>query len=64
MMRISEHGHVIITFAASVVLLAQGDTFPTKAQNRSNVPDARQIMESSIAAAGLTDAAQLHLSGV
>ena len=39
-----------IAFAASAVFLAQGETVPTKPQNPSGLPDARQIMESSIAA--------------
>jgi hypothetical protein len=50
MLRISEHGNVIILLAASSALFTQGDDFPVKSQNRSSVPDVRQIVESSIAA--------------
>jgi hypothetical protein len=50
MMRISEHGNVIIILAASSALFAQCDDFPVKSQDRSSVPDIRQIVESSIAA--------------
>ena len=50
MMRISEHGNVIIMLAASSALFAQSDDFPVKSQNHSSVPDVRQIVESSIAA--------------
>jgi hypothetical protein len=50
MMRISEHGNVIIMLAASSALFAQSHDFPVKSQNHSSVPDVRQIVESSIAA--------------
>jgi hypothetical protein len=47
MMRISEHGNVIIMLSA---LFAQSDDFRVKSQDHSSVPDVRQIVESSIAA--------------
>jgi len=50
MMRISEHGSVIILLAASSALFAQSDNFPGKSPSHSSVPDVRQIVESSIAA--------------
>src|SRR6202049_2262908 len=50
MPRISERGNVIILLAASSALFAQGDDSSVKTQNRSSVPDVRQIVESSIAA--------------
>jgi hypothetical protein len=50
MLRISARGNVIVVLAVSAAFLAQGDDVPDKSQNRSSVPDARQIMESSIAA--------------
>ena len=50
MLRFSGHAKTIMMFAVSAALLAQGDTVPVEAQNDSNVPDVRQIMESSIAA--------------
>src|ERR1700674_5620040 len=50
MMRISEPGNLIILLAAASALFAQNDDFPVKSQNRSRVPDVRQIVESSISA--------------
>ena len=47
-------------FAASSALFAQSDDFPVKSQNHSSVPDARQIMESSIAATQRHWQARLH----
>jgi len=50
MMRISEPGNLIVLLAAASALFAQSDDFPVKSQNRSSIPDVRQIVESSIAA--------------
>lgn len=50
MTRISEHRSVLVIVAASALLFAHGDTRPVNAENRSNAPDARQIIASSIAA--------------
>jgi hypothetical protein len=50
MMRIIEHGNVIIMLAALAALFAQSVDSPVKSQNHSSVPDVRQIVESSIAA--------------
>jgi hypothetical protein len=50
MMRISEHRNVIFMLAASFAFFAQSDDFPIKSQDYSSLPDARQIVESSIAA--------------
>jgi hypothetical protein len=50
MLRISEHGNIIILLAASFAAFGQSDDFPVKSQNRSSVLDVRQIVESSIAA--------------
>jgi hypothetical protein len=49
-MLINRHRNVIIMFAASFALFAQSNDFPVKSQDHSGVPDARQIIESSIAA--------------
>jgi len=53
-----------IAFAASAVFLTQGETVPTKPQNQSSLPDARQIMESSIAATQRDWKARLHYTYV
>jgi hypothetical protein len=60
MMRTSEHRNVIVMFAASAGLFAQADTSPVKSQTRSSAPDARQIMEASIAATQRDWKARLH----
>jgi hypothetical protein len=60
MIRISEHRTVIITLAASFALFAQSDEFPVKSQDHSSVPDARQIVESSIATTQRHWQARLH----
>jgi hypothetical protein len=60
MMRISEHGNVIIMLAASFAFFAQSDDFPVKSQDHSSVPDVRQIVESSIAATQRHWQARLH----
>ena len=62
MMRTSEHRNVIVMFAASAGLFAQADTSPVKSQTRSSAPDARQIMEASIAATQRDWKARLHYS--
>jgi hypothetical protein len=49
-MLINRNRNVIIMFAASSALFAQSNDFPVKSQDHSSVPDARQIIESSIAA--------------
>ncbi len=41
---------MIILFAAAFASFILGDDFPAKSQNHSSVPDARQIVEESIAA--------------
>ena len=46
--------------ALIAILFAQGDTSPVKSQNRSSAPDARQIMEASIAATQRDWKARLH----
>ena len=60
MMRIRVHGIVIIMLAASSALFAQRNHSPVKAQDHSSVPDARQIMESSIAATQRQWQVRLH----
>jgi hypothetical protein len=50
MLRISARWNVFVVLAISFAGLAQSDDVPVKAQNHSSVPDARQIMESSISA--------------
>ena len=60
MMQITEHRNVMIMFVTSAVLFAQGDIVPIKSQNHSSVADARQIMESSIAATKRQWEARLH----
>ena len=50
MARISACGNVIAALSVSAAFWAQGDNVPDKSQDSSSVPDARQIMESSIAA--------------
>jgi hypothetical protein len=59
MMRISEHGNIIIILAASSALFAQNDDFPVKSQNHSSV-HVRQIVESSVAATQRHWQARLH----
>ena len=49
-MRILKQGNAIILLATACALFAQSGGFPVKSQNPSNVPDVRQIVESSIAA--------------
>jgi hypothetical protein len=49
-MRVGGHGNVIVVLAALSAILAQSNDFPATPQNYSNVPDVRQIVESSIAA--------------
>jgi hypothetical protein len=46
--------------ALLAILFAQADTSPVKSQNRSSAPDARQIMEASIAATQRAWKARLH----
>jgi hypothetical protein len=46
--------------ALIAILFAQGDTSPVKSQDRSSAPDARQIMEASIAATQRDWKARLH----
>jgi hypothetical protein len=46
--------------ALIAILFAQGDTSPVKSQDRSSAPDARQIMEVSIAATQRDWKARLH----
>ena len=60
MIGISENRNGTLLFVAAAVLFAQGDTPPAKSQNRSAAPDARQIMESSIAATQRHWQARLH----
>jgi hypothetical protein len=50
MMRISEHGNVIIMLAASSARSAQSDDCRIKSQNHSGAADVRQIVESLSAA--------------
>jgi hypothetical protein len=50
MLRISEHGNIIVLLAASSALFAQSNDFPVKSQSPTSVPDVRQIVDSSIAA--------------
>jgi hypothetical protein len=64
MLRISEHGNVIILLAASSALLAQSIDSPVKSQNPSSVPDVRQIVDSSIAATQRHWQARLHYTYV
>jgi hypothetical protein len=51
MMRISEHGYLIITLAAAFAIFAQSNNSPVKSQNLSSEPDVRKIVEASIAKA-------------
>ena len=64
MMRISKHGTIIITLAASSALLAQSADAPVKSQHRFAVPDVRQIVDSSIAATQRHWQARLHYTYV
>jgi hypothetical protein len=64
MMRITENRNVIIILAASFALFARGDDFPVKSQDKSSVPDVRQIVESSIAATQRHWQARLHYTYV
>src|SRR5437870_3058026 len=60
MTRISKHGNVVILLATSFALLAQSGGLSIKSKNASNVPDVRQIVESSIAATQRHWKARLH----
>ncbi len=64
MMRISKHGSAIIILTASFALFAQNVDSPVKSQNRSGVPDVRQIVDSSIAATQRHWQARLHYTYV
>jgi hypothetical protein len=59
-MLINQHRNVIIMFAASSALFAQSNDFLFKSQDHSSVPDARQIIESSIALAQRHWQVRLH----
>ncbi|MEO8130790.1 MAG: hypothetical protein ABI822_27075 [Bryobacteraceae bacterium] len=59
-MWISELRNGIVMFVSSAVLFAQGNTPPVRVQDHSSVPDARQIMEASIAATRRDWKARLH----
>ena len=48
--------------ALIAIVFAQGDTSPVKSQDRSSAPDARQVMEASIAATQRDWKARLHYS--
>ncbi len=50
MLRIGRQGSAIIVLAGSIAFCAQTADSPVKSQNHSDVPDVRQIVESSIAA--------------
>ena len=50
MKRLRKPANVIIMFAASFALFAQGDDVPVKSQDHSSVPDVRRIVVSSMAA--------------
>ncbi|MGZ3387620.1 MAG: hypothetical protein ACXVB5_22330 [Isosphaeraceae bacterium] len=50
MLRIGKHGTAIILLAVSFALYAQSNDLPVQSQSHPTLPDARQIMESSIAA--------------
>ena len=61
-MRLSAHGIVVILLAASSILFAQSNA--VKPESPSSVPDARQILESSIAVTQRHWQARLHYSYV
>ena len=50
MIRMSKHPNIIIILAASSTLLAQSDDFAVRNHSSVIIPDARQIVEASIAA--------------
>lgn len=60
MMPSSQLGNIIVVLVTSAVISAQSDTFPAKSQNRVSAPDARQIMEASIAVTQRQWQARLH----
>jgi hypothetical protein len=60
MMHASKLRNIIAMFVASAAVSAQSDTSPVKTENRASPPDARQIMESSIAATERSWHARLH----
>ncbi len=62
MLRISEHGNVVIVLAVSSALFAQSDDFPGKSNIHSTTPDARRIIESSIAVTQRHWQVRLHYS--
>jgi hypothetical protein len=64
MPRIGARGSLIILLAASSTLFAQSEHLPVQTQNHSSVPDARQIVESSIAATQRHWQTRLHYTYV
>jgi hypothetical protein len=60
MLRFGVHTTTVMVLATSAVLFAQGDTVPAQTQNHSSVPDAHQIMGSSIEATHRQWQARLH----
>ncbi len=57
-------GNVVILLAASSVIFAQSERLPVEVQNHTSVPDARQIIESSIAATQRHWQTRLHYTYV
>src|SRR5579864_4846521 len=55
-----EPAPAVLMPALIAILFAQGDISPVKSQGRSSTPDARQIMEASIAATQRDWKARLH----
>ena len=60
MIHAAKFRNIIAAVAASAAASAQSGSSPVKSENRSSQPDARQIMESSIAATERTWHARLH----
>ena len=63
-MPIGGHRNVIVMLAASAALLAGSDELLVKSRNDRSVPDARRIVESSIAATQRSWQARLHYTYV
>jgi hypothetical protein len=62
MMHAGKIRNIIAMFLASAAVSAQSDTSPVKSANRAGPPEARQIMEASIAATERSWHARLHYS--
>jgi hypothetical protein len=62
--RINQHRNESLCSGASAALFAQSDDLPLKSQNHSTAPDARRIVDSSIAPRQRSWQARFHYTYV